>query len=122
MIKLTNVTKRFKNKIVINNLNLKINEGEIIALVGPNGSGKTTLFNLILENIKAEKGEIEVMVDGRSLKNKIDKLSVIGFLQDESVLTTYLSGYDHLKFLANIYSKKEEEINNVISFLVWSNL
>lgn len=116
MIKLSKVTKAFKNKTVINNIDLDINEGEIIAIIGPNGSGKTTLFNLIMENIHADKGEVEIKVDGHILKDKVEKLSKMGFLQSDSVLTKYLSGYDHLKFLANIHNKTEKDIKNIILF------
>lgn len=116
MIKLSNVTKSFKNKRVIDNIELNISEGEVVALIGPNGSGKTTLFNLIMENIEADKGKIEVIIDGSVLRNKVDKLSKIGFLQNESVLTKYLSGYDHLKFIANTYNKSEKDIDDIILF------
>lgn len=116
MIKLSNVSKNFGDKCVINNVDLNIKEGEVIALVGPNGSGKTTLFNLIMENIQVDNGKIEIMINGDALKNKVGKLSNIGFLQSESVLTKYLSGYDHLKFLANTYKKSEKDIEDIILF------
>ena len=57
------------NNMVLNNINLKINSGEVLALVGPSGSGKSTIFSLILKFIYPNKGSI--FIDGYNL-NKFD--------------------------------------------------
>ncbi len=56
-----------ENKIVINNISLKINSGEIIALVGPSGAGKSTIFSLILKFIEPKKGKI--FIDDYDINN-----------------------------------------------------
>lgn len=58
MITINNLGKVYNQKIVLNINNLFITKGEIFGLVGNNGAGKTTLFRLILDLIKADKGEI----------------------------------------------------------------
>jgi len=59
-VRLVNVTKRFGNITAINNLNLEINDGEYLCVLGPTGSGKTTLLRLIAGIIKPDEGEIYI--------------------------------------------------------------
>jgi len=58
MIKATDLIKSYNRKIVLNISDLTINDGEIFGLVGNNGAGKTTLLRLMLDLIKADKGQI----------------------------------------------------------------
>ena len=58
MITLKNVTFKYKNEIILDNINLEINENDYIAIIGPNGGGKTTLIKLILGLLKPTSGEI----------------------------------------------------------------
>lgn len=65
LLKLENVTKRFGGLIAVDDLSLKINQGEFIGIVGPNGSGKTTLFNVISGVYFPEGGTVSF--DGRDI-------------------------------------------------------
>lgn len=58
MLEGTGITKRFGGLIALNNVDFRIDEEEILALIGPNGSGKTTLFNVITGLIKPDKGRV----------------------------------------------------------------
>ncbi len=58
ILEVSSVTKAFGGLVAINDLDLAINEGEVVGLIGPNGSGKTTSFNLISGFIKPDRGEI----------------------------------------------------------------
>lgn len=58
LLRIHNLSKSFGGLKAINNLNLKVRQGEIIGLIGPNGSGKTTLFNLISGFLKPDSGRI----------------------------------------------------------------
>jgi branched-chain amino acid transport system ATP-binding protein len=58
ILEVNSVTKSFGGLVAVNELDLSVNEGEVLGLIGPNGSGKTTSFNLISGFLKPEKGEI----------------------------------------------------------------
>lgn len=69
MITITNLFKSYNQKTVINIEQLTISKGEIFGLVGNNGAGKTTLFRLLLDLVKADKGEVK---SGEWLISKIE--------------------------------------------------
>ena len=58
MLKITNISKSFKDKKVIEDISFKIQSGTISGLLGPNGAGKTTVFYIIAGIIKSDSGEI----------------------------------------------------------------
>ncbi len=110
MIHLKNITKSFNNKIALNNLNLKINSGEIYGLLGANGAGKSTTINLLLGFTKADNGEIK-MIDSND-ESKIEK-DKIGYIPENVNLYPYLSGIENLDYFSKIanlnFSKKQLE-------------
>lgn len=58
ILKMSNLTVRFQNQIILNNISLKLKKGKILAIIGQNGAGKTTLFKAIL-NLVPHTGKIE---------------------------------------------------------------
>lgn len=58
MIKLENINKSFNNQLVLNNINLEINDGEIISIIGPSGSGKSTILRIINHLISPDSGNV----------------------------------------------------------------
>lgn len=80
MIKIKNITKKYNNKKVVDNVSLNIEKGKITSFIGPNGAGKSTLLSIISRLLKAEAGEVyiderEIKVwDNRSLAKKISIL------------------------------------------------
>jgi len=78
MISIKNISKNFGKLKAIDNLNLELNKGECIALIGPNGCGKTTLIKSILGMVLPESGEI--LFDGKSIKNDNDYRNYIGYM------------------------------------------
>ena len=58
MIKINNLTKKYKEKYAVNNLNLEIKSGELFSLLGTNGAGKTTTMKSILYLVHPDSGEI----------------------------------------------------------------
>ena len=64
LIKCTNLTKKFDNKTILNNINLTITENKIIGLLGKNGTGKTTLIKLINDLLTPTSGKI--LIEGKN--------------------------------------------------------
>ena len=63
ILELEKISLKFGRKIILDNLNLKLNNGQILGLLGPNGVGKTTIFNLITGLISPDFGSIIIITD-----------------------------------------------------------
>ena len=61
ILKTNDLTKKYDNKVVVDNLNIEIKEGEIFGLLGPNGAGKSTTMNMICDIVKPTLGNVEFM-------------------------------------------------------------
>ena len=117
-IEVKNLTKRFSDKLVLDNISLKIEEGEIFGLLGPNGAGKSTLINLIIGLIKADNGD--VFVGGHSInKEPIKVREQIGVVPQEIALFESLNAKENLEYWGGLYglkgTKLRERIDEAIS-------
>lgn len=102
MIKVSNITKRFNDKLVLDNINFGIEKGEIFGLIGPNGAGKSTLINIMTTLIDATNGSVEI--GGYDIKkNPIEAKSLIGLVPQELALFEEMNAYDNLQFFGSLY-------------------
>lgn len=108
VIELNNVSKHFGKKKVLSNINLSVDSGTCIGIVGSNGSGKSVLFKLISGIEKVSSGT--VMVNQRIVGKDVDFPESIGILIDEPGFIDVYSGFDNLKFLASIQNYISDEI------------
>ncbi len=117
MIEIKNVNKSYvKKQKCIDNLNLKINNGEIFGFLGPNGAGKTTTIKMITGILQIDDGEITI--DGTSImENPIEAKKKIGFVPDNPDLFLKLKGIEYLNFLADIYKVSKKERTEKIEYL-----
>lgn len=99
-IKMQNVSKKIKNNLIVNEINLEIKGPKIIGIRGINGSGKTMLMRLIAGLILPTAGEITV--DGHLLGKEIEFPQSIGFLIENPAFLGSYSGLGNLKILASI--------------------
>ena len=60
VIEFENISLAYGNRLILDNINFKINEGQIFGMLGPNGVGKSTIFNLITGLIKPQNGKIKI--------------------------------------------------------------
>lgn len=102
VLELKNVTKAFGNRIAVNNISFKIDEGEIFGFLGPNGAGKTTTMKMICGLSKLTKGQI--LICGKSVKKREEVNKYIGGLIENPIMYNYMSAYDNLKYYASLYS------------------
>jgi len=62
-----NVSLSIKGRLIVDDVSITVNPGEVVGLMGPNGAGKTTTFNLAVGNIKPDKGK--VLMNGKNITN-----------------------------------------------------
>ncbi len=128
MIEFKNVCKEYKKgKKVIDNLTLKINDGEIFGFLGPNGAGKTTTIKMMTGILEVDEGE--VLIDNINIsKNPVEAKRLMGLVPDNPDVFLKLKGIEYLNFIADVYKVSEKdrvekvkelsekfEINNVLN-------
>ena len=120
MIKITNLTKSYGNKKVLENLNCTIKTGSIYGLVGANGAGKSTLLRIINDVFEKDSGEIEV--DGKILDGTPDIKQKLVFVPDDLF---FFSGYtlmDMALFYKDMYEKFDMEYVKELAGILKLNL
>ena len=110
-IETNKLTKKFKEKTAVNGINLKINEGELFALLGTNGAGKTTTIKMLSTLILPTEGEIKILgLDIVKDRQKIKE--IVNVSPQETAIAPNLSVKENLEFMAGVYQipNKEEKI------------
>lgn len=112
-IEVQNGVKRFRDQVVLKNVSISFEKGQIHGIVGRNGSGKTVLFKCICGLMHPEEGVI--LVNGKRVGRDVDMPEDIGAIIEAPGFLPNYSGYKNLRFLANIRRKiGKEEILNVL--------
>lgn len=117
MLELKNIRKSFGKNVILKNISLSINNGEIVSILGPSGSGKTTLLNLILGITDIENGNL--ILDGKDItKVPMEKRGFNIVFQDYALFPN-LNAYENITYglrnKPNISSK--EEVDDLIKLL-----
>lgn len=112
LIDLENVNKSFDKQKVLNNINLTLDAGQIIGLIGPSGAGKTTLIKTALGMEKADSGVTEVM--GTPMPNR-KILGKIGYMAQSDALYDNLTAKENLEFFGQLKGLKKQEIASEIT-------
>ena len=123
VIEIKNLTKLYGNGRGIKNLNLTVEQGDILGLLGPNGSGKTTAMKAILNLVNAE-GSVKVF--GMDLHDNFESIMQrTGALIESPAIYKDLSAYQNVKMHANMYPnidrKRIEHILDVVHLLPYKN-
>jgi len=114
MIDVRNVTKKFKNVVVLNNVNIKVKKGTICGLIGKNASGKTVLMKVICGFIIPDAGD--VFVANKHIGKDCDFPEAAGVIIENPGFAQYMSGIKNLRSLASIRGKiSNEKIKEIMA-------
>ena len=120
MIEFENISLSYGNRLILDNINFKINQSEIFGMLGPNGVGKSTIFNLITGLINPKSGKIKI--DGKEvneypvyLRTKQFKIGYVpqygGYFGDLTLL-------DNLRAIGEIVMNNKISMNDKIHYLI----
>ena len=115
MIETKNLTKKFKNKVAVDSLNLKIEKGELFSLLGTNGAGKTTTIKML--SFLSEPTSGEILIDGKAAaENENEIKEILNLSPQETAIAPNLSVFENLEFMAGVYGikNKNEKINELV--------
>lgn len=104
-IEVKNIKKKYHGVVVLDNISLKIQTGEMLALLGPSGSGKTTLLRIIAGLEYADSGTI--LFDGQDVENKPLKERKVGFVFQHYVLFKHLNVFENVAFGLRVKPKQD---------------
>lgn len=96
-LEVKNINKKYKNKVVLNDINFSIQSGEIVALIGKNGAGKSTLINVITKLIQQDSGQSKIFE-----KEKFDK-NLIGVMMQENISLDRITVKEIIKLTRTYY-------------------
>lgn len=117
MLELKNISKNYKNKKVLMNINLNIQSGEIVSLLGPSGCGKTTLLNIILGLTQQTNGQL--FYNGQDISKQSMQDRGFNIVFQDFALFPHLNAYDNIVY--GLKNKKEAmskmEVQEYIDFL-----
>jgi ABC-2 type transport system ATP-binding protein len=105
LLEIKNLNKSFDNKVVLQDINLTIERGKIIGLLGKNGQGKTTLIKLINDLLTPTSGEI--LINGK--KPGIESKKIISYLPERTYLDKDMRVYEVIKFFSEFYDNFNKE-------------
>lgn len=105
LLECINLEKSFGNKKILKNVNLKINGGKIIGLLGKNGTGKSTFIKLINNLLTADSGQI--LVNGKEIG--VESKKVISYLPERTYLDKSMTVKSVIKFFSEFYKDFDQE-------------
>ena len=108
MLSIENITRRFGDFVAVDNLSLKVPEGEIFGFLGPNGAGKTTTMKMVCGLIRPTKGRISV-AGYDVVQSPLEVKKQIGYIPDRPHLYERLTATEYMLFIAGLYSLDEQE-------------
>ena len=128
IIEFNNVSLAYGNRLILDNINFKINEGQIFGMLGPNGVGKSTIFNLITGLVSPKSGQIKIA--GENVLNYPTFLRTkkfkVGYVPQYGGYFNDLTLHDNLKAISEIVIDKKnyriEKINYLLSKFELDNL
>ena len=113
MINVKNVTKKFSQKVALEEISFEVKKGEIFGFLGPSGSGKTTMIKILTGQLNADSGQTELLGKVSEKLTPAD-LEQIGLVSDTSGFYEKLSLYKNLQAYAKLYGKPNARVDEVL--------
>ncbi|WAW14710.1 ABC transporter ATP-binding protein [Peptostreptococcus equinus] len=115
VIKYENVSKIYKDKKAVDNINLSIRKGEFLTIIGGSGSGKTTLMKMINGLVTPDEGR--VLVHGQDIKDTdvIELRKKIGYAIQGNVLFPHMTVEENISYVPKLLKMSKEEINDIVN-------
>lgn len=116
---LTDVVKRYDNKLTVDHVNVSIQEGEIFGLLGPNGAGKSTTISMICGLLKMDGGDI--VIDGLSVNSHaLEVKRRIGLVPQDLALYNTMTAAENVTFFGRLYGLRgkllKERVDEALAF------
>ncbi len=117
VLKISHLTKHLGSKLILNDISVEVNEGEIFGFLGPNGSGKTTTIKVMLGLLSLEAGEVSIC--GYDIKTDFKKaVENVGGIIENPELYGYLSGYENLMQVVRMHDDiPKSRVDEVVSLV-----
>ncbi|MBQ8749026.1 MAG: ABC transporter ATP-binding protein [Clostridia bacterium] len=121
VLEIKNLTKKYKNRIAVDNLNFEVFAGEIFGFLGVNGAGKSTTIKMITGLATITYGD--VLINGYSIKTDFeDAIMNVGAIIESPDMYSYMTGFENLKYFANLYDNiSNKRINEVVKLVGLEN-
>lgn len=114
IVEIKNLTKSYGKKLAVNNLNLNIEKGKVVGILGPNGSGKTTLIKILVGLLRETKGEI--LINGE--KPGVQTKSIVSYLPDRNFLYEWMKIQDAIDMYKDFYTDfDEKKCDDLLNFM-----
>ena len=113
VLKTSGIVKKYGNNIILNNINMTINKGDIYGFIGKNGAGKTTFMRVVLSLTTRDQGEVSLFDN-----KKIEEVGLrVGSLIESPGLYKNVSGYENLRRFSILYGADISKINEVLDLV-----
>ncbi len=115
-IKISNLTKNYKDVCAVNDLSLDIHEGELFSLLGVNGAGKTTTIKMLSTLVKPTSGDAFIM--GHSILTESDKVKeLVDVSMQETAIARKLTVRENIEFYARLSGQNKEEVEETKKYI-----
>ena len=113
ILRTTELTKKYNNKAVVDDLSLEIKKGEIFGLLGPNGAGKSTTMNMICSIVRPTAGKVELF--GKELNaNKKEVIRRIGYIPQALAIHGELKAWENAELFISLYGLKGNVLKKAV--------
>ncbi len=109
ILKLNELTRKYDNHVVVDNVDLEIKKGEIFGLLGPNGAGKSTTMNMICGIVRPTLGSVEFMGKDFGKKNK-ELCKKLGYIPQDLAIHESLKAWENVELFTSLYGIKGREL------------